>query len=91
MKNSSRTGGLAPALIPKISYPVFWVGGLVTFDVAMHYDDDFGHLGDRTLHFAPAPGSPGLFGTAKGPSALALPPRVGEMTAGAGIALLAAK
>lgn len=77
MKNSSRTGGLAPALIPKISYPVFWVGGLVTFDVAMHYDDDFGHLGDRTLHFAPAPGSPGLFGTATGPSALALPPLAG--------------
>ena len=67
------------------------MGGLVTFDVAMHYDDDFGHLGDRTLHFAPAPGSPGLFGTATGPSALALPPRVGEMTAGARIALLAAK
>ena len=77
MKTHPAPAGSRRPLIPKISYPVFWVGGLVTFDVAMHYDDDFGHLDDRTLHFAPAPSSPGLFGTATGPSALALPPLAG--------------
>jgi len=56
------SAGLAATSIPAISYPVFWVGaaGEVTFDAKIAYDDDFGHLGDRTLHFAPPLGSTGL-------------------------------
>jgi hypothetical protein len=56
------SAGLAATSIPAISYPVFWVGssGEVTFDVSMHYADDFGALGDRTLHLAPPIGSSGL-------------------------------
>lgn len=55
-------GGLGETLIPKIEYPIFWVGssGTETFDASISYSDDFGALGTRVLHFAPPPGSTGL-------------------------------
>jgi hypothetical protein len=55
--------GLPATFLSPFTYQVLLMGSanLSTFDISFSYDDNFGHLGDRELHFAPQAGTVGTF------------------------------